>query len=362
MDIRLKWFYRLGFLLLLFIVLFIFLKLKMLWFPVVKTLLIVLSPFLISAFITYLLHPVVEKLSESSLPKWLAILVIYLLFFGGLGFALYKGIPAFITQLRDLVEHAPDFTNQYRIWTTTIQEQTAMWPSVLQERVDLAIDSAEETLNELLSRVIQFFMSVLNSIIIIALIPFITFYMLKDFEAIKKAAWYLTPRKWRQGGMKFLRDVDKSLGGYIRGQLLVGMAIGAMAALLFWIFDMRYPLLLGLIVGVTNIIPYFGPIIALIPAVIIAATISVKMVITSIAIVAVLQFLEGNILSPLIVGKSLHMHPLMIMLALLAGGEVGGVFGLIVAVPILAVLKVSILHARNHFIEAKQSQEEAPEH
>lgn len=362
MDIRLKWFYRLGFLLLLFIVIFIFLKLKSIWLPFIKTLIIVLSPFLISAFITYLLHPIVEKLNESSLPKWLAILIIYLLFFGGLGFALYKGIPAFILQLRDLVDNAPDFTNQYRNWTTLLQEQTSMWPEVLQERIDLIIDSAELILNELLSKVIQFFMSVLNSIIIIALIPFITFYMLKDMEAIKKAVWYLTPRKWRLGGMKFLRDVDKSLGGYIRGQLLVGVAIGAMAALLFWFFDMKYPLLLGFIVGVTNIIPYFGPIIALIPAVIIAATISVKMIITSIVIIAVLQFLEGNVLSPLIVGKSLHMHPLMIMLALLAGGEVAGVLGLIVAVPILAVLKVSILHARNHFVEAKQSQEEAPEH
>lgn len=358
MDVRLKWFYRLGFLLLLFFILYFFLKLKLIWLPVVHIIGIVLFPFLISAFITYLLHPIVEKLNESLLPRWLAILIIYLLFFGGVGYALYKGVPAFILQLRDLVENAPDFTSQYRQWVVVIQEQTSAWPEGFQERIDDGILAAEAKLDELLTRVINILVGFLNSIVTVAIIPFITFYMLKDIEAIKKTAWYLTPRKWRATGIQFLRDVDKSLGGYIRGQVLVGVAVGSIAALLFWFVDMKYPLLLGFIVGITNIIPYFGPIIALVPIVIIAATMSVKMVIISIVIVFILQFVEGNILSPLIVGKSLHMHPLMIMLALLAGGEVGGVVGLIVAVPILAILKVSIVHASNYFMQANQNKKE----
>lgn len=356
MDIRLKWFYRLGFLLLLFFILYIFLKLKMIWLPVFHIIGIVLFPFLISGFITYLLHPIVEKLNESFLPRWLAILIIYLLFFGGAGYALYKGVPAFILQLRDLVENAPNLTSQYRQWVVMIQEQTSAWPEGFQERIDEGILAAETTLDELLSKVINILIGFLNSIVTVAIIPFITFYMLKDIEKIKKAVWYLTPRKWRATGIQFLIDVDKSLGGYIRGQVLVGVSIGAIAALLFWFVDMRYPLLLGFIVGATNIIPYFGPVIALVPIVIIAATISVKMVITSIIIVFILQFAEGNILSPLIVGKSLHMHPLMIMLALLAGGEIGGVVGLIIAVPILAIVKVSVVHASNHLMKANLQQ------
>ena len=77
----------------------------------------------------------------------------------------------------------------------------------------------------------------------------------------------------------FLRDVDKSLGSYIRGQIFVCVVIGSLSAILFWIFDMKYPLLLGLIIGITNVIPYFGPVIGAIPAVIIASTMSVKMII-----------------------------------------------------------------------------------
>lgn len=357
MDIRLKWFYRLGFILLLFIVIYVFLKLKPIWFPIIQIIGIVILPFLIAAFITYLLHPIIERLYESDLPRWLSILIIYLVFFGGLAFALYKGIPAFVVQVRDLAENIPSFTNQYRSWIATIQEQTATLPDGVQDKVYEGIAAGEKALDQLLSRVLDALKGFLNSALLIAIIPFITFYMLKDIDLMKKAAWYLTPRKWRTNGQQFLRDVDKSLGGYVRGQLLVGTLIGTISALLFWLVKMKYPLLLGFIVGVTNVIPYFGPIIALVPILIIAATMSLKMVITAVIIVAVLQFLEGNILSPLVVGKSLHMHPLLIMFALLAGGEMGGIVGLIVAVPVLAIVKVSIIHARNNFAKQKTRSE-----
>jgi predicted PurR-regulated permease PerM len=349
LDIRLKWFYRLGFLLLLLIVIFVFLKLQALWMPVLNILLSVIIPFIIAAFITYLLHPVVEKLHETGLHRGIAVFIIYFLFFGGAGFSLYKGIPAIIHQLRDLAENAPQFANQYRGWIDVIQEKTSTWPDGIQTRIDDGIFAVEGALDSLLSRVINSLLNILNYAVIIAVIPFISFYLLKDFTIMKKAVWYLTPRSWRKEGVLFLRDIDKSLGSYIRGQLLVCAAIGTISSLLFWVFGMRYPLLLGLIIGVTNIIPYFGPIIGAVPAVIIATTLSVKMIVITVGIIIVLQFLEGNILSPLIVGKSLHMHPLLIMLALLAGGEAGGILGLIIAVPILAVLKVSLIHARKHF-------------
>jgi len=355
MDIRLKWFYRLGFLLLLFIVLFVFLKLQPIWLPVVNFTIIVTLPFVIAAFITYLLHPIVETLHENYLPRWLAVLIIYSLFFGTVSVTLYNGVPAVIHQLRDLTEHAPEFANQYREWINDIQEKTSTWPMGVQERIDRGIHGVEEMLDHTLTKAIDLGMGIVNSAILFAIIPFIAFYMLKDYEKMKKAVWYITPSRWRQEGTMFLRDVDKSLGSYIRGQLSVCVVIGTCSALLFWFIALPYPLLLGLIIGVTNIIPYFGPVIGAVPAIIIAATLSVKMIFFVVIIIIILQFLEGNILAPFIVGKSLHMHPLVIMFALLAGGEIGGVLGLILAVPIMAVLKVSLLHAKQHFTKAKSN-------
>ena len=114
---------------------------------------------------------------------------------------------------------------------------------------------------------------------------------------------------------------------------------------------MKYPLLLGLIIGITNVIPYFGPVIGAIPAVIIASALSVKMIIITVCIILVMQFLEGNILSPLIVGKSLHMHPLVIMLALLLGGEIGGIIRLDSICSYFSDLKVGFVHIRKYFLD-----------
>lgn len=356
MDIRMKWYYRIGFLLLLLIAIYLFLKISFVWMPILRVAVIIILPFIIGGFITYLLHPLVEKLHEKGLHRGIAIILIYIIFFGGIGFAVYKGIPAMIDQLKDLTESAPVLAEQYREWIAKLQSHTRAWPDGLQARLDEGIDTFEKKLDLLLTVLVNILMKFLNSALILMLIPFIAFYMLKDFQLIKQACWYMTPKKWRKKGTLFLKDIDESLGSYIRGQLLICMLIGSLSALLFWIFHLRYPLILGLIVGATNVIPYFGPIIGAVPAVIIAATSSVKLVIITVVIVFGLQFLEGNILSPFIVGKSLHMHPLIIMIALTAGGEIGGILGLILAVPVLVVVKVAIIHTKNHFINGKSNE------
>ncbi|MGJ7921470.1 AI-2E family transporter [Neobacillus sp. LXY-4] len=357
MDIRMKWFYRIGFFLLLFAMIFVFLKIQQIWLPIARVVFTVFIPFIIAAFITYLLHPIIEVLHGAGLHRGVAVLIIYFLFFGGIGYGLYKGIPAIIDQLKDLSENIPALTAQYINMVDEIQNRTSAWPNGMRERIDTGIVAMEGKLDQFLTKILSGFVHLINSIVIFAIIPFIAFYMLKDYHLLKKAAWYITPRPWRKQGQLFLRDVDSSLGNYIRGQLLVCFLIGTISAILFWLTDMKYPLLLGFIVGVTNVIPYFGPIIGAVPAVIIAATISIKMVVIALIIIFILQFLEGNILSPFIVGKSLHMHPLFIMLALLMGGEIGGVLGLIIAVPVLSITKVAIIHAKEHLVHYRHTKE-----
>jgi predicted PurR-regulated permease PerM len=352
-DIRMKWFYRIGFILLILIAIYVFVKIRFVWLPILKVAAFIILPFLIAGFITYLLRPVVEKLHEKGMHRGLAIFLIYVLFFGGIGFGLYRGIPAFINQLKDLSESAPIFTEQYRGWIDQLQKHTRTWPEGLQGRMNDGIDAFERKIDSFLALIVTILLNFLNSALVIMMIPFIAFYMLKDFHLMKRGIWYLTPKQWRQKGSLFLKDVDESLGSYIRGQLLVCFVIGGAAALLFWIFHLRYPLLLGFMVGITDVIPYFGPIIGAIPAVVIAATVSVKLVIITIVIILVLQFLEGNILSPIIFSKSLNLHPILIMFAITAGGEIGGVIGLILAVPVLVVLRVGIVHAKNHFIHTR---------
>ncbi|CUA81102.1 AI-2E family transporter [Anoxybacillus suryakundensis] len=344
---HLHFFVRLMKMLLVLIFIYFVVKLKSVWLPFLHMFIKVITPFLIAAFITYLLHPVVEYVHKRGMPRALAILSIYALFFGGIGFAVYKGTPLFIAQLEDLNKSLPIFVRTYEQWTNYIHEETATWPYDVHKRIEAMITEAETFISGAVTGTIIGLKQLINRVIVFFIIPFIAFYMLKDVELIKKAAWEWTPKKWRNKGVQFLRDVDRTLGGYIRGQLFVCLLIGTAATLSFWLIDMKYPLLLGIIVGITNVIPYFGPIIGAIPAAIIAATVSVNMLFLTVGIVFALQFIEGNILSPLIVGKSLHLHPLIIMFSLFVGGEIGGIIGLIVAVPIVAIGKATFVHIRS---------------
>nr|WP_304217426.1 AI-2E family transporter [Fredinandcohnia onubensis] len=353
---RIKWIFRISLLLLAFLTIYVFLKLAPVWLPIVLLLKTFLVPFVISIFVAYLLHPIIEKISNRGVPRSLAILLIYFVFFGGVGFGIYKGIPVILAQLKDLAESFPEFSKTYRVWLKEIESGSSQLPAFVHSQLDDLLNSLENYVDYLLSRTIEFLKVLLNSIFIIAIIPFIVFYLLKDHDQMMKAVWYITPRKLRKAGQLFFRDVDESLGNYIRGQLIVCLLVGTTASIAFWISGMKYPLLFGSIVGITNIIPYFGPIIGAIPAAIIAATISIKMLIIVVLVVFGLQFIEGNLLSPIIVGKSLRLHPIVIIAALLVGGEVGGVVGLIVAVPVVAILKVFIVHAKQHFTVARKEQ------
>ncbi|MCM3413065.1 AI-2E family transporter [Metabacillus litoralis] len=343
-DNQIKWLLRITILLLGLLTVFVFFKLYSIWAPFFLMFKAIFIPFLISAFITYLLHPVIEKLHRTGMPRPISILIIYLLFFGLLGYGFYKGVPVLVNQLRDLSENFPQFSATYNRWIDSIHDQTDRWPDGIHDRIERMFEQTEEWLALTIERVINSLRSLFDYVLLLAIIPFLVFYMLKDYDQIKKAGWYLTPRRWRNEAIQFLKDIDHSLGSYIRGQLFVCLIIGTVAFLSLWFFHVKYPLILGLLIGVTNIIPYFGPVIGAVPALIIAATMSTKTVIIVVIIIFGLQFIEGNILGPLIVGKSLHMHPIVIMLALLAGGEIAGVVGLMLAVPIVVILRVVIVH------------------
>ncbi len=345
MNIKMKWVYRLGFLLLFLIVLFILLKLKPFWGPLLDIVGHVSLPFLTGAFIAYLLHPLVVSLYENGLPKWLSLFIIYLLFFGGLGFLVYKGTPLFIMQLRDLSDNIPLFLQEWNRFSERIKKHTAHWPIPVEEYLNQFIVRIDSSVSGFVKRLPDQMFHLFDWLIFIVLIPIIAFYMIKDGDYLREVFWELVPVRWRRQLRIFLQNIDEQLGGYIRGQLLLCLIVGFFSTLLFRLIDIKYPLLLGIIIGVTNVIPYFGPIIGAIPACLVALTVSVNKTLLVVLIILALQFLDGNILSPFILGKSLRMHPLLIILAILIGGELFGVVGLIVAVPIVAISKTAFQQA-----------------
>ncbi|MCE7790924.1 AI-2E family transporter [Salipaludibacillus sp. CUR1] len=306
----------------------------------------VLTPFLFAGFIIYLLHPVVEKLEKANIPRPLSIFIIFSLFLVLTVAGLLKASPYIIEEGRELLTQLPELAGTYREFTVEFTNQAAFLPDTFQQRMDNWISRGEGWVAGALEELGAALVSLLDWALLLIVIPFIVFYGLKDFPLLKNTSWYLTPKKMRRNGKQLIMAVDQTLGSYIRGQLIVCIVVGLLAWGAFWVIDMPYGTLLAIFIGVTNIIPYFGPILGAVPVILLALTESFQLVLLGIAAVFIIQIVEGNILAPVIVGKSIHTHPLLIIFALVIGNEMGGIIGLILAVPVLAVLKVLLLHSR----------------
>lgn len=357
-PIPFKWLIRFVSLLVILLCGYIFLLLSPLWLPVLNVVVRVSIPFLIAGVITYLLHPIVEQMKIIGIARPISILLIYIVFILIFAYLLIKGTPYIIEELKDLIENIPHFANIYRELVIDFYKQTSMMPEGFRASAEGWLTNIEVITAEGVGGTVASLGGLVDYFFVIIIVPFLVFYLLKDFHLIEKTAWYVTPRKYRSSGREIVRNINISLGNYIRGQLLVCLVVAIIATVGLWLIGMPYAVTLGIFIGITNIIPYFGPIIGALPVAIIAFTESFHLVLLGLVVNFGIQLIEGNILSPLIVGKSLHMHPILIMFALIVGAEVGGILGLILAVPVLAVLKVIVMHLRES-IQKKYREEKS---
>ncbi len=312
----------------------------------------VLAPFIIAMIISYVLNPVVVLLNRRRVPRTVAVLLIYVTFLGSLTVILMNGIPMFMNQLTELNEHMPEFTMRAQGMIDQFND-SEMLPDSIRSGINNSLFRLEQGVSDWVANYLNGIGSKLNVLFVALIVPFVAFYILKDFQLIEKTVLAVVPRKHRRHITRLLFEIDEALGSYIRGQFLVCIIIGVMAYIGYWLIGMEYPLLLACVVAVFNIIPYLGPYLGAAPGVLMAASISWKMVLYVLLVNWICQLLEGNVISPQVVGRSLHMHPLLIIFALLVGGQVAGVAGLILAVPFFAVLKVVFSHVAQYFIQRR---------
>lgn len=311
----------------------------------------IFAPFIIAMIISYVLNPVVRMLGGRKVPRTIAVLLIYAVFLVSLSVILMNVIPMFVEQLEELGEHLPELTLH------TQQMMNRMDNSILPGSIRMGMNNWFFQFEQRLAGGISDFLDNIGTTIGLVfnafIVPFLIFYMLKDFEAFERIMLQYLPRTHRKSIVTLLKEIDEALGNYVRGQLLVCVIIGVLAYIGYMIIGMQFALLLAGFVAVCNIIPYVGPFLGAAPGLIMATTISWKMVLLVALVNTVCQLVESNIISPQVVGKSLHLHPMLIIFALLVGGEVAGIPGLILAVPVFAVGKVVIQHFYAYYVRRK---------
>ena len=313
----------------------------------------ILAPFLAAMIISYVLNPVVSMLAARKMPRSIAVLLIYAVFLTTIAVIAINLIPMIIEQLEELNEHLPEMTLHAQSLMRNMNSR------LIPPGVEMGMNNWFFQLESRLATGISHFLdnigSTINLLFNAFIVPFLVFYILKDFDVFERAVVSCLPRSRRKSIVTMLKDIDEALGNYIRGQFLVCIIIGVLAYIGYALIGMPYALLFACVVALFDIVPYLGPFLGAAPAVIMASTISWRLVLMVAVVNTLCQMLESNVISPQVVGRSLHLHPLLIIFALLVGGEVAGIVGLILAVPLFAAGKVVLQHFLAYYMKRKHA-------
>ncbi|WP_042352128.1 AI-2E family transporter [Bacillus massiliigorillae] len=319
-------------------------------------------PLLISGFLFFIFNPVVKLFQKKlKLNRSLSILLLYVIIFAAIGFSIANIVPIITKQITSFVNDLPTYAKQMEVFIDKMSHSAELKNFLANDYVPLETlqgkltDFLNTLPNKITNSAIGFFGFITSATITIVTVPILLFYMFKDGHKLPGALSKFIPINYRSEGLVIIKDVGNTLSAYINGQVTVACFVGFLSLIGYWIVDVPYALLMALIVAVTNIIPYVGPILGGAPAVIIALFDSPVQALLVVVVIVIAQQLEGNLLSPLILGKSLDIHPATVIILLLVAGNIAGVLGMVLAVPTYAVSKtivvsiIKFLNARKRF-------------
>lgn len=311
-----------------------------------------LFPYIVGLVIAYLVLPLVNfldrrmpsRLRDRNLSRPLSILIVYLiviLFIAGI-FAFL--MPPVIKQGQVLWNQMPELTAKGRAlgteWLGKYQETI---PLDIQQRIQSNLEKLAGTIGQAVQEGVTRTVSVISSTVSfflgILVIPFWLFYILNDEAKVREGALALIPDRIESDLLNILRITDDIFSAYIRGQLLLCLFIGTLAIIGLLIVGVDFALLLGLIAGAFEILPFVGPILGAIPALIVAALQSPTTALWTLVVFIVIQQIENLFLAPKIAGESVKLHPALVMVVLVAGNEALGLWGMLLAVPLTAVIR-----------------------
>lgn len=330
--------------LLLFLTIFIFTNIAHIFSPVGQVLSIIGPPIVFTMLFYYLLKPLVDFLERKGASRKSAIWLVFAGIILMIALAITFIIPVVREQVESLIRNFPD------IWNTVLNQVEELlymdWFTQVYQEFQAAnmLERITEQFTNVFSVTIDSIGSLFGGIakigITVFTFPFVLYYFLVDRTRFKDGILNLTPTRMRPTITKFLFQASHQVGAYVRGQLLVALCVGIIFYIGYRIIGLDYPLVLAIAAGILNLIPYLGSVLASIPALIIGAFISPWMFVQVGIVIAVEQTIEGRVVSPLILGNRLDVHPLVILFILLVSGSLFGFMGLILAVPGYGVLRV----------------------
>lgn len=314
----------------------------------------VLTPFMAAALLSYLGDPLVDRMEDRGLPRTAAVSIVFVLLLIVVFVILLLVVPAIGNQLEVLAKKLPVYLDWLQVnlgpW---LQQNLGMEPSVLDwSTLKSGLQEHWAQFGGIAKNVIAWVSQSGLALVAFAanlvLIPVVTFYLLRDWDVLVKKVHDLLPRKWESTAVKLTKESDEVLGAFLRGQLLVMLALACVYSVgLMWV-GLELALIIGLIAGLVSFVPYLGFIIGILLAGIAAFMQfqELSYLLWVAAVFGVGQALEGMLLTPLLVGDKIGLHPVAVIFAVMAGGQLFGFVGVLLALPVAAVIMVILRHAQ----------------
>ncbi|MGF1610970.1 MAG: AI-2E family transporter [Kiloniellales bacterium] len=307
----------------------------------------ILLPFVAGMATAYFLDPVCDRLEEWGLSRTLATALVTVVFLIIVVVALLLLVPLIVGQITDLLARLPDYIGALRGWLTSLVAiaEARLPPEVLERVRGLlagSLDAAVGWLTSALGGLVSGGVAIANLLSLVIITPVVAFYLLRDWDRMVERVDHWLPRRQAETIREQAREVDRTLAGFVRGQASVCLILGAFYAIGLTVAGLEFGLVIGMIAGLLSFIPFVGAAIGGLLSVGLALVqfdswIDVAVVA---AIFAVGQAVEGNVLTPKLVGGRVGLHPVWVIFALLAGGALFGFVGVLLAVPVAAVIGV----------------------
>jgi predicted PurR-regulated permease PerM len=302
----------------------------------------IIFPFIAGAVMAYLLNPAVVWLEKKGLLRRGAVTVVFIWITVLLVLILFLLLPKLYIELGKLAMILPERLQVIYEYFRNVKDyysRTGL-PSEVGKLIDEQFIEAQAMLISRLESIIKNLPGLLASLGLMILSPILAIYFLIDWKRISDGVIKLAPGKMRGEWYRFLQEINYVIQRYIQGNIIDALIVGFLIGTGVKIMGMEYSLIIGVICGITNLIPYFGPVLGAMPSVLLALSKSPIMGIKVLLIIFIIQQIDGNIINPRLMSNKVGLHPLGVVFALLAGGQLGGLLGMLVAIPLAAICKI----------------------
>ena len=334
--------YILLIVILLGIAIYLYTEISYIFTPINTIVSSIITPIIVAYVFYYMLNPLVNFFSKK-ISRFSASLLAILVGVITILIVIIGVVPIIVEQTQNLITALPRYIEIVKGYLEEYSDNAYVQVVVEYVNTNLNVSKISERLISIATSVAQGIVSSISSTAsVLVTMPFVLFFLLKDASQFNKFVISLLPEKFEKSVAETIDEIDDKVGSYIQGQMLVSLCIGVMLFIGYNVIGLHYAFSLATIAAFLSIVPYLGPAIAITPAMLVAASTSWVMVVKMLVVWGIVQFLEGNIISPNIMGRSMNMHPLTVIFVILVGVNISGVVGAILGIPVYSILKVLI--------------------